>query len=126
LAELKFLGYLAEVVGTRTKHLVLNKPTPLRRILPSSFPEENVIILIDERVGNLDSVIENESSVILMVIGRVKFHWISSCSNDPKVLAYCGARSDRIFGMRADQFNIIKANVLIFNAVFFSRFEVTL
>jgi molybdopterin converting factor small subunit len=68
LAELKFLGYLAEVVGTRTKTLVLDKPTPLRRILPSSFPEENVIILIDKKVGSLDSLIENGNSIVIMPI----------------------------------------------------------
>ena len=68
MAELKFLGYLAEVVGTRTKHLVLDKPTPLRRILPSSFPEENVIILIDKKVGNLDSLIENGNSIVIMPV----------------------------------------------------------
>ena len=66
MAELKFLGYLAEVVGTREKKLVLDNPKPLREVLPSSFPEKNVIILIDKRVGNLDSVIENESSSIIM------------------------------------------------------------
>ena len=66
MAELKFLGYLAEVVGTRTKTLVLDKPTPLRRILPSSFPEENVIILIDKKVGSLDSLIENGNSIVIM------------------------------------------------------------
>jgi molybdopterin converting factor small subunit len=66
LAELKFLGYLAEVVGARTKHLVLDKPTPLRRILPSSFPKENVIILIDKKVGNFDSLIENGNSIVIM------------------------------------------------------------
>ena len=66
MAELKFLGYLAEIAGAREKILVLDKPMPLRRVLPPSFPEKNVIILIDKKVGNLDSVIENESSVILM------------------------------------------------------------
>jgi hypothetical protein len=66
LAELKFLGYLAEVVGTRTINLVLDKPTPLRSILPSSFPEENVIILIDKKVGNFDSLIENANSIVIM------------------------------------------------------------
>lgn len=68
MAELKFLGYLADVVGVRGKNLVLDKPMPLREVLPSSFPEKNVIILIDKRVGNLDSVIENENSVIIMPI----------------------------------------------------------
>ena len=66
MAEIKFLGYLAEVVGTRTKNLVLDKPTPLRRILPSSFPEENVIILIDKKVGSFDSLIENGNSIVIM------------------------------------------------------------
>ena len=66
MAELKFLGYLAEVAGARTKNLVLDKPTPLRRILPSSFPEENVIILIDKKVGSFDSLIENGNLVVIM------------------------------------------------------------
>jgi molybdopterin converting factor small subunit len=68
LAELKFLGYLAEVVGARTRNLVLDKPTPLRKILPSSFPEENVIILIDKKVGSLDSLIENGNSIVIMPV----------------------------------------------------------
>jgi molybdopterin converting factor small subunit len=68
LAELKFLGYLAEVVGTRTKNLVLDKPTPLRTILPSSFPEENVIILIDKKVGSFDSLVEDGNSIVIMPV----------------------------------------------------------
>jgi len=68
LAEFKFLGYLAEVVGARTKNLVLDKPTPLRKILPSSFPEENVIILIDKKVGSFDSLIEDGNSVVIMPV----------------------------------------------------------
>jgi molybdopterin converting factor small subunit len=68
LAELKFLGYLSEVVGTREENLVLDKPTPLREVLPPSFPEKDIIILIDSKVGDLDSLIKNENSVILMPI----------------------------------------------------------
>jgi hypothetical protein len=68
LAELKFLGYLAEVVGARTKNLVLDKPTPLREVLPSSFPEENVIILIDKKVGSFDSLVENGNSIVIMPV----------------------------------------------------------
>jgi molybdopterin converting factor small subunit len=68
LVELKFLGYLAEVVGARTKNLVLDKPTPLREILPLSFPRENVIILIDKKAGNFDSLIENGDSIVIMPV----------------------------------------------------------
>lgn len=68
MAELKFLGYLAEIAGAREKILVLDKPMLLRKVLPSSFPEKNVIILIDQKVGNLDSFIENENLVLIMPI----------------------------------------------------------
>jgi molybdopterin converting factor small subunit len=68
LAELKFLGYLSKVVGTREENLVLDKPTPLRKVLPPSFPEKDIIILIDNKVGDLDSLIKNDNSVILMPI----------------------------------------------------------
>jgi molybdopterin converting factor small subunit len=68
LAELKFLGYLAEIAGAREKILVLDKPMPLRRVLPPSFPEKNVIILIDKKVGSLDSLIENGNSIVIMPI----------------------------------------------------------
>ena len=68
MAELKFLGYLAEVVGARTKNLVLDKPTSLRSILPSSFPEENVIVLIDKKVGSFDSLIEDGNSIVIMPV----------------------------------------------------------
>ena len=66
MAEFKFLGYLAEIVGDRVKNLFLDKPTPLRKFLPSSFPERDIIILIDNKVGNLDSLIENKNSVVIM------------------------------------------------------------
>jgi len=68
LAELKFFGYLAEIVGARAKEMRLEKPVALREILPSPFPETNIIILINQKVGNLDSLIENEDSVALMPI----------------------------------------------------------
>jgi hypothetical protein len=68
LAELKFLGYLTKIAGARVKQVSLKKPVPLRRIVPPAFPEKDIIILIDEKVGNLDSLIENDSSVVIMPI----------------------------------------------------------
>jgi hypothetical protein len=51
MAQLKFLGYLADVAGGRTREVTLKEPTRLRGMLPRSFPEENIIILIDDKVG---------------------------------------------------------------------------
>jgi molybdopterin converting factor small subunit len=68
LAELKFFGYLADIAGAREKEMSLEKPVALREILPASFPETNVIILINQEVGHLDSLIRNEDRVALMPI----------------------------------------------------------
>ena len=68
MVQLKFLGYLAEVAGGRTREVTLKEPTRLRGMLPQSFPEENIIILIDDKVGTLESVIQDESSVVFMPI----------------------------------------------------------
>jgi molybdopterin converting factor small subunit len=68
MVQLKFLGYLAEVAGGRTREIALKEPTRLREMLPPSFPEENIIILIDDKVGTLDSVIQNGNSVVLMPV----------------------------------------------------------
>ena len=68
LAELKFFGYLADIVGARAKEVSLEKPVALREILPSPFPETNIIILINQKAGRLDSLIRNEDSVTIMPV----------------------------------------------------------
>jgi molybdopterin converting factor small subunit len=68
LAELKFFGYLADVAGAREKEVPLETPVPLRRILPPSFPEKNIIILINQKAASLDSLIRNEDRVSLMPV----------------------------------------------------------
>ena len=68
MAEIKFFGYLSELVGTRIMELSLDHPMPLRELVPPGFPESNIIILINQRVGNLDSEITNQDRVVLMPI----------------------------------------------------------
>ena len=68
MAELKFFGYLADIAGARAKEVNLEKPAALREILPPSFPETNIIILINQKAGHLDSLIRNEDAVAIMPI----------------------------------------------------------
>jgi molybdopterin converting factor small subunit len=68
MAELKFLGYLVEIAGGRTKTVVVERPTRLRELLPASFPDAHIIILIDDKPGTLDSLIENDSTVAFMPV----------------------------------------------------------
>ena len=68
MVELKFFGYLADIAGARTKKMDLEKPVALREVLPPSFPEKNIIILINQKAGHLDSLIKNEDHVSLMPV----------------------------------------------------------
>ena len=68
MAELKVFGYLADIVGALAKEVSLEKPVALREILPASFPETNIIILINQKAGHLDSLIRNEDRVAIMPI----------------------------------------------------------
>ncbi len=68
LARLRFFGYLADLAGTREKEIRLEKPVPLSELLPPAFPWENIIILVDEKPGGPESLIANESHVLLMPV----------------------------------------------------------
>ena len=66
MAELKFLGYLADKVGKRSQEVLLESPQRLRDLLSLPFPEQDIIILVNQKVGSLDSMVQNEDRVILM------------------------------------------------------------
>ncbi|HSB07847.1 MAG TPA: MoaD/ThiS family protein [Thermodesulfobacteriota bacterium] len=68
MAELRFFGYLSDLAGTRIKELRLEQPVTLRELVPPTFPETNVIVLINQKVGDLDSEIADQDTVILMPI----------------------------------------------------------
>jgi len=51
MAELKFLGYLADKAGKRSQEVLLKKPQRLRDLLPSPFPEQDIIILVNQKVA---------------------------------------------------------------------------
>ncbi len=68
MAELRFFGYLSDLVGTRIKELRLERPVMLRSLVPPAFPQTNIIILINQRPGSLDREITDKDSVVFMPI----------------------------------------------------------
>jgi molybdopterin converting factor small subunit len=66
MAELKFLGYLAEIYGRKRAEISLESPRKLREILGVGFPEDRSIVLINRRVGNFDSIVRNGDKVVIM------------------------------------------------------------
>ena len=68
MAELRFFGYLSDLVGTRAKELALERPVTLRELVPPTFPETNIIILINQKAGSLDSKITDKDAVVFMPV----------------------------------------------------------
>jgi molybdopterin converting factor small subunit len=66
MTEFKFLGYLAEVYGKKSLEISLENPRKLRDILEVEFPEDRSIVLINQRVGDFDSLIRNGDKVVIM------------------------------------------------------------
>lgn len=66
MAEFRFLGYLAEISGEKRMEISLENPKKLRDILKVKFPEDRSIVLINQRVGNFDSIIRNGDKVVIM------------------------------------------------------------
>ena len=66
MAEFRFLGYLAEIYGEKNVEISLENPRRLRDILGVEFPEDRSIVLINQRVGNFDSVIRDGDKVVIM------------------------------------------------------------
>ena len=66
MAEFRFLGYLAEIYGKKRAKISLENPKKLRDILKVEFPEDRSIVLINQRVGNFDSIIRNGDKVVIM------------------------------------------------------------
>ncbi len=66
MAEFRFLGYLGEIFGKKRVRISLESPMKLRDILEVECPEDRSIVLINQRVGNFDSLIRNEDKVVIM------------------------------------------------------------
>lgn len=68
MAEFKFIGYLAEIVGKREVKIVLENSRKLRDILGIEFPEKRSIVLINQHVENFDSLVRNGDNVVIIPI----------------------------------------------------------
>ena len=66
MATIRFLGVLAEKIGKKTVEVSLENPIELKEIYPMPFQEEDVLILIDGRVGHLNSCIGDGDSIVIM------------------------------------------------------------
>ena len=68
MAEIKLIGFVAEMAGTGVLNVHLDQSSRLRDILPTPLPEERIIVLVDQKGGTLDSLIEDGNKVMILPV----------------------------------------------------------
>jgi molybdopterin converting factor small subunit len=68
MVEIKFIGFIAEKMGTREMKVSLKRPLKLKDIVEVELSKDRVIVLINQNRGTLDSLIKNDDKIIIMPV----------------------------------------------------------
>ena len=68
MVEVKFIGFIAEKMGTRGVKVSLKQPMELKDMLEVELSEDRCIVLINHKRGTLDSLIKNGDKVMIMPV----------------------------------------------------------
>ena len=66
MATLKFFGFLADMVKTKEMVISIQKSQKLRDLLPVKLPEERIIVLINMKGADFDSLLHNDDTVLIL------------------------------------------------------------
>jgi molybdopterin converting factor small subunit len=68
MAEIKFIGFIAEKMGTREMKISLKQPVKLKDIVEVELSKDRAIVLINQKRATLDSLIKNGDKVMIMPV----------------------------------------------------------
>ena len=68
MVEVKFIGFIAEKMGTREMNVSLKQPMKLKNIIEVELSKDHSIVLINHKRGTLDSLIKNGDKVMIMPV----------------------------------------------------------
>ena len=68
MVEVKFIGFIAEKMGTQAMNVSLKQPVKLRDIFEVDLSKDRSIVLINQKRGTLDSLIKNGDKVMIMPV----------------------------------------------------------
>ena len=68
MVEVKFIGFIAEKMGTREVNVSLKQPMKLKDIIEVELSKDRSIVHINQKRGTLDSLIKNGDKVIIMPV----------------------------------------------------------
>ncbi|UCG04756.1 MAG: MoaD/ThiS family protein [Desulfobacterales bacterium] len=68
MVEIKFIGFIAEKMGTQVMKVSLKQPVKLKDIVEVELSKDRAIVLINQKRGTLDSLIKNGDKVMIMPV----------------------------------------------------------
>lgn len=68
MVEIKFIGFIAEKMGTREMKVSLTQPVKLKDIVEVELSKDRAIVLINQNKGTLNSLIKNGDKVMIMPV----------------------------------------------------------
>jgi molybdopterin converting factor small subunit len=68
MVEIKFIGFIAEKVGSQRLNVSLKQPMKLKDMLEVELSKDRCIVLINHQRGSLDSLIQNGDKVMIMPV----------------------------------------------------------
>ena len=68
MVEIKFIGFIAEKMGTRELEIYLKQPMKLKDLIEVELSKNRSIVLINLKRGTFDTLIKNGDSVIIMPV----------------------------------------------------------
>ncbi len=68
MVEIKFIGFIAEKMGTRELKISLKQPMKLKNLIEVELSKDRSIVLINLKRGTFDTLIKNGDSVIIMPV----------------------------------------------------------
>ena len=68
MVEVKFIGFIAEKMGTQGVKVSLKQPMKLKDMLEVELSEDRCIVLINQKRGTLDSLIKTGDKVMIMPV----------------------------------------------------------
>ncbi|MCD6457500.1 MAG: MoaD/ThiS family protein [Thermoproteales archaeon] len=69
MVRIKYIGYLADLVGKRKKEIQVKSPVKIKNILKlKNVDMEELVVLVNGRAGNLDTIVSGDDEISILPV----------------------------------------------------------
>ncbi|OYT30034.1 MAG: molybdopterin synthase sulfur carrier subunit [Thermofilum sp. ex4484_82] len=69
MVRIKYIGYLADLVGKRKEEIQVKLPVKIKNILKlKNVDMEELVVLVNGRAGNLDTIVSGDDEISILPV----------------------------------------------------------